>query len=273
MAALHTALVGLFPDLVDAYLDVGVVGRAVPEKVLAYAHFNPRDYATDARKTVDDRPFGGGPGMVMMVEPLRRAVDAARNAVPESSPVVLLSPQGERFDQRLAGELAALPGFVLVAARYEGVDERFATYEVDREISIGDYVLSGGELAALVVLDAVTRLLPGVVGNPDSVVGESHVDGLLDYPHYTRPEIVGQNRAPGVLLSGDHGAVAKWRRREALGRTWRRRPGLLLDRDLGEEDRELLADYIRETRASRKDIPGTQPNRPRSPTGALGPLE
>jgi len=241
---MRTAVVSLFPDLVGAFLATGVIGRAVREERLACGHFNPRDYADDARRTVDDRPFGGGPGMVMSVGPLRGAVRDARQSLPDGVPVVFLSPAGERFDQGLARELAALPGLVLVAARYEGVDERFLATEVDRELSIGDYVLSGGELAALVVLDAVARLLPGVVGNPDSVVAESHVDGLLDYPHYTRPEVDGENAAPGVLLSGDHAAVAEWRRREALGRTWRRRPDLLLDRELGAEDRARLASYM-----------------------------
>ena len=248
MATYHAALVGLFPELARAFLDVGVVGRAVREGRLAFAHFNPRDYATDARRTVDDRPFGGGPGMVMRVEPLRHAVRAARTVVPGGSPVVLLTPQGERFDQRLADELAGLPGLILVAARYEGVDERFTCSQVDRELSIGDYVISGGELAAFVVLDAVARLVPGVLGNPDSAIDESHVDGLLDHPHYTRPEVDGANRAPAVLLSGDHAAVAAWRRREALGRTWDRRPGALLDRELSAADRELLGRYIGDSR-------------------------
>ena len=260
MDAYHAALVGLFPELASAFLDVGVVGRAVREARLAYRHFNPRDYATDARRTVDDRPFGGGPGMVMMVEPLRRAARDARRAVPEGCPVILLSPQGRRFDQRRAEELAGLPGVVLIAARYEGVDERFAAAEVDDELSIGDYVITGGELAALVVLDAVARLIPGVLGNPESTAAESHVDGLLDYPHYTRPESDGGDRAPAVLLSGDHAAVAAWRRREALGRTWRRRPGALLDRELSAADRELLSSYIDESRSNDIGTP-KQPQR------------
>ena len=250
MDAYRAALVGLFPKLASAFLEAGVIGRAVREGRLAYVHFNPRDYATDARKTVDDRPFGGGPGMVMMVEPLRLATHDARQAVPPKSPVVLLSPQGRRFDQRAAEELAGLPGLVLVAARYEGVDERFTASEADYELSIGDYVITGGELAAAVVLEAVARLIPGVLGNPESAASESHVDGLLDYPHYTRPELAGEDRAPAVLLSGDHAAVAAWRRREALGRTWRRRPGALLDRELSAADRELLASYINESRTN-----------------------
>lgn len=238
---MRIAVVSLFPALVEAALRVGVVGRAAQGDRLACRHYDPRDYAADSRGTVDDRPFGGGPGMVMMATPLLDAVAAARAALPERSPIIYLTPQGERFCQRTAAELARLPGFALVAGRYEGVDERFVGSAVDRELSIGDYVLSGGELAALVVIDAVVRLLPGVLGNPESATAESHVDGLLDWPHYTRPEIHAEGRVPSVLLSGDHGAVARWRRREALRRTWERRPGLLLDRTLGPEDRKLLA--------------------------------
>ena len=244
---MQTAVVTLFPDVIESALAAGVTGRALRDLKLRCATVNPRDFADDARNTVDDRPFGGGPGMVMMVDPLKRALGAARALVPESAPVVLLTPQGERFDQRIAAELASLPGFVLVAARYEGLDERFVAAEVDRELSIGDYVLSGGELAALVVLDAVARMLPGVLGNPDSAASDSYMGDLLDCPHYTRPEVVDGVPAPSVLLSGDHGAVADWRRREALGRTWQRRPEMLLDRELTAADRGLLADYIEKT--------------------------
>ena len=239
---MKAALVTLFPELVEAALGVGVLGRAVREGPLSCALVNPRDHADDERKSVDDRPFGGGPGMVMMATPLRRAVRAARAQASAGAPVILLTPQGERFHQGVAAELAAMPGFVLVAARYEGVDERFVADEVDRELSIGDFVLSGGELAALVVLDAVARLLPGTLGNPCSAGTESHMDGLLDYPQYTRPQVCDGRAAPPVLLSGDHGAVARWRRREALARTWRRRPDLLLDRPLDAADRALLAE-------------------------------
>ena len=245
---MQAAVVSLFPDVIESALAAGVTGRALRNLKLRCATVNPRDFTDDARNTVDDRPFGGGPGMVMMVDPLKRALGAAKALVPESAPVVFLTPQGERFDQRVAAELAALPGFVLVAARYEGVDERFVATEIDRELSIGDYVLSGGELAALVVLDAVARTLPGVLGNPDSAALDSYMDDLLDCPHYTRPEIVGGVSAPSVLLSGDHGAVAAWRRREALGRTWQRRPEMLLDRELNAADRTLLADYIEKSR-------------------------
>ena len=241
---MQTAVVSLFPDLIETALAVGVTGRAVRDGRLDCRLVNPRSYASDARCTVDDRPFGGGPGMVMMVAPLRRAVAAAKEQLPADSPVIFLTPQGARFDQKMAQELASLPAFLLVAARYEGVDERFVDNDVAREVSIGDYVLSGGELAALVVLDAVTRLLPGVLGNPQSAVDESHVDGLLDCPQYTRPEIADGRRVPSVLLSGDHGAIAAWRRREALRRTWQRRPRLLLDRNLDATDRALLAASI-----------------------------
>ena len=244
---MQIAVVSLFPALVEAALRVGVVGRAANSDRLVCRHYDPRDYAADSRSTVDDRPFGGGPGMVMMAAPLLDAVAASRAALPDGSPVVYLTPQGERFCQRTAAELATLPGFALVAGRYEGVDERFVGRAVDRELSIGDYVLSGGELAALVVVDAVVRLLPGVLGNPESALAESHVDGLLDWPHYTRPESHAEGQVPAVLLSGDHGAVAKWRRREALRRTWRRRPGLLLDRALPPEDRALLAACMAES--------------------------
>lgn len=241
---MRAAVVSLFPEMIETALAVGVSGRAIRDRRLVLDVYNPRDYATDARKTVDDRPFGGGPGMVMKIGPLRRATKAARAALPADSPVIFLTPQGERLEQAVAQELSALPGFVLVAARYEGVDERFIDGEVDRELSIGDYVLSGGEPAALVVLDAVARLLPGVLGNPESAAAESHVDGLLDCPHYTRPEVDGERRVPPVLLSGDHGAVAAWRRREAVRRTWLRRPDLLLDRYLDAADRALLAESI-----------------------------
>lgn len=241
---MRAALVSLFPALAEAALAAGVLGRAVRDRHLTCPLINPRDHADDDRKTVDDRPFGGGPGMVMMVAPLRRAVRAARAQVPANAPVILLTPQGERFDQRMAAALARLPGLILVAARYEGVDERFVATEVDREVSIGDFVLSGGELAALVVLDAVARLLPGTLGNPASAEAESHVDGLLDHPHYTRPAACGVLDVPPVLTSGDHGAVARWRRATALARTWRRRPDLLLDRPLAEPDRALLAAHF-----------------------------
>ena len=243
---MQTAIVSLFPEAVESALAMGVAGRARRAGRFACAVHNPRDYAEDARGTVDDRPFGGGPGMVMMAAPLRRAVREAKAALPPAAPVIFLTPQGERFDQAMARTLAALPGFLLVAARYEGVDERFVATEVDRELSIGDYVLSGGELPALVVMDAVARLLPGVLGNPQSTTAESHVDGLLDCPQYTRPAEDPAGDVPDVLLSGNHAAVARWRRQQALRRTWERRPELLLDRELDAADRALLRECMAE---------------------------
>ena len=241
---MQTAIVSLFPEMIESALAYGITGRALRDERLRCQLYNPRSYATDARRSVDDRPFGGGPGMVMTTPPLACAVAAAKKELPADSPVIFLTPQGERFNQDLARELARLPAFLLVAARYEGVDERFVESSVDREISVGDYVLSGGELAALVVLDAVARLLPGTLGNPQSALDESHMDGLLDCPQYTRPERVDGQRVPSVLLSGDHGAIATWRRREALRRTWQRCPHLLLDRNLDAADRALLAASI-----------------------------
>ena len=257
-AALHTAVVSLFPELIETAMSVGVVGRAARDGCLECRTYTPRHYAADARQSVDDRPFGGGPGMVMTVAPLSGAVAAAKAALPAGSPVILLTPQGERFDQRCAEELAGLAGFALVAARYEGVDERFAAAAADRELSIGDYVLSGGELAALVVLDAVARLLPGALGNAASATLDSHGDGLLDWPHFTRPEVAAGRRTPAVLLSGDHGAIAAWRRRQALDRTWRRRPDLLLDRELAPSDRALLAAIAAERQSQGDPQPGNK---------------
>lgn len=243
---MHIDVVTIFPDLVRTAAGFGVTGRAIEQGRVRLATHDPRDQTTDARRTVDDRPYGGGPGMVMKAEPLAAAIRAAKSAGPAGRPVVYLSPQGRAFDQAEAQRLAALPGLVLVAGRYEGVDERLIQSEVDLELSIGDFVLSGGELAALVVLDAVTRLLPGVLGDADSAVEDSFVDGLLDHPHYTRPESFEGRAVPEVLLAGDHAAVRRWRLKQALGRTWLRRPDLLAGRALDEEERKLLDEFVRE---------------------------
>ena len=243
---MRVEVVTLFPDMVRMLLGFGVTGRAVERGLLQVGAWNPRDYATDARRTVDDRPFGGGPGMVMQVEPLRAAIHAARAAAGAGAPVIFLSPQGKRFDQREAQRFAALPSLVLVAGRYEGVDERLIESEVDAELSIGDYVLSGGELPALVVIDALARLQPGALGDQDSAAQDSFMQGLLDYPHYTRPEELGGRRVPAVLLSGDHAAIRRWRLKQALGRTWLRRPELLEKLELSAEQRVLLDEFIRE---------------------------
>ncbi|MCZ6712250.1 MAG: tRNA (guanosine(37)-N1)-methyltransferase TrmD [Gammaproteobacteria bacterium] len=247
-------IVSLFPEMIRSVTSTGVVGRALESGVLDLQVFNPRDYAGDKHRRVDDRPYGGGPGMVMMVPPLLEAIDAAREAAVDAGPsgaampkVIYLSPQGSRLSQRRAGELAERPAMILVAGRYEGIDERLVDLAVDEELSVGDYVLSGGELPALVVLDAVCRLLPGVLGNPASAVEESHLDGLLDYPHYTRPESTRGRDVPALLLSGDHQAIARWRRKLALTRTWERRPDLLVGRELSGLDRQLLDEGLAET--------------------------
>jgi tRNA (guanine37-N1)-methyltransferase len=239
-------VVTLFPQMLDAVAAYGITGRAVERGLLEIGRWNPRDYTADRHRTVDDRPYGGGPGMVMMVEPLRAAIRAARQQAPAGAPVIHLSPQGRVLDQAGLRELAALPGMVLVASRYEGVDERAIAAEVDEEWSIGDYVLSGGELAAMVVIDGVTRLLPGALGHEDSAEQDSFADGLLDYPHYTRPEVIDGETVPAVLLSGDHAAIRRWRRKQALGRTWLRRPDLLAGLELDREQQQLLDEFIRE---------------------------
>jgi len=239
-------VVTLFPEMLDAVTESGITRRAVERGLLAVGRWNPRDFTCDRHRTVDDRPYGGGPGMVMMVEPLREAIRAAKRQAPEGAPVIHLSPQGRVLDQAGLRELAALPGMVLVASRYEGVDERLVAAEIDQEWSIGDYVLSGGELAAMVIIDGVTRLLPGALGHEDSAEQDSFADGLLDHPHYTRPEVFEGEAVPRVLLSGDHAAIRRWRRKQALGRTWLRRPDLLERMTLDDEQRSLLQEFIHE---------------------------
>ncbi|NHA14745.1 tRNA (guanosine(37)-N1)-methyltransferase TrmD [Thioalkalivibrio sp. XN279] len=237
-------VVTLFPELVAAVGRFGVVGRAVERGLLQLGMTDPREFATDAHRTVDDRPYGGGPGMVMKVEPLRSAIRAARAKLPRGSRTVVLSPQGRVFDQRVAREYAALPALLLVAGRYEGMDERVVRMEADETLTVGDYVLSGGEIPAMLVVDAVARLVPGVLGDEDSALEDSFSDGLLDCPHYTRPEEVDGLRVPPVLLSGDHAAIRRWRLQQALGRTWSRRPDLLAGRELTQEEQGLLEEYI-----------------------------
>ena len=236
-------VISLFPEMFSA-MRQGVTGRAVERGQVAMRLWNPRDYADDAHRTVDDRPYGGGPGMVMMVEPLRQAIEAAKAAAPDSR-VLYLSPQGRRLDQAAARQLATEPGFILLAGRYEGVDERLIDAYIDEEWSNGDYVLSGGELPAMVLIDAVIRLLPGVLGHADSAEQDSYVDGLLDCPHYTRPEVVEGRAVPEVLMSGNHELIRRWRLKQALGRTWLRRPDLLEGRQLSSEEQDLLDDFIR----------------------------
>lgn len=221
----------------------GVIARALAQGVAELHLWNPRHFATDTRRTVDDRPYGGGPGMVMKVEPLRAALEAVRAKAPDSR-VAYLSPQGILLDQPEMARISRAKGWILIAGRYEGIDERMIEGWVDEEWSIGDYVLSGGELPAMVVMDAVIRLLPGTLGHADSAQEDSHVDGLLDYPHYTRPPVIDGKSVPSILLSGDHGAIERWRLRQALGRTWLRRPELLQRRTLTNGERALLEDFI-----------------------------
>ncbi len=241
-------VITLFPQMVLDLVEYGVTGRARENGLFELGTWNPRDYTQDRHRTVDDRPYGGGPGMLMMIEPLRRAIKGARQANPQSR-VIYMSPQGRRLDQALAGELVQRPGLILVAGRYEGIDERLIELEIDEELSIGDYVLSGGEMAAMVVIDAVTRLLPGALGHQGSAEQDSFSNRLLDCPHYTRPEVYKERRVPPVLLSGDHEAVRRWRLKQSLGRTWLRRPDVLAGVELNSEQQRLLDEYIREHEA------------------------
>ena len=234
-------VVSLFPEFVAQCAGFGVVGRAQERGLLSLHGWNPRDYAEGNYRSVDDRPFGGGPGMVMLIDPLRACLQAAREADPRPVKVVYLSPQGERLGQARVRELAGRERMVLLCGRYEGVDERLIQAEVDEELSIGDYVLSGGELAAAVVVDAVARLQEGALNDAESAAQDSFdADGLLDCPHYTRPVEHELGGVPEVLLSGNHAEIARWRRMQALGRTWLRRPELLDEAALSKADRQLL---------------------------------
>jgi tRNA (guanine37-N1)-methyltransferase len=240
-------VVTLFPDEFRPLVGLGVTGRALASGKAELELLNPRDFARDRHRTVDDRPYGGGPGMVMAVEPLRSTIRAARERAGEGTLVSLLSPQGRLLDQAAVRGLAERQELILVCGRYEGVDERLIELEIDEEWSLGDYVLSGGELAAAVVIDAVLRLLPGVLGDEQSAAQDSFTDGLLDCQHYTRPEEIEGLAVPPVLLSGDHGAIERWRRKQSLGRTWLRRPELLRDLELDEEAKSLLAEFQAES--------------------------
>ncbi len=240
---MDVAVVSLFPEMFAPFAQLGVIGRAIRRNLARLTPVDPRSFTTDVHGAVDDRPYGGGPGMVICVEPFATAITAARGLVPEGSPVVFLSPQGRPFDQATARRYAGLPGLVLVAGRYEGFDERLIELTADEEVSVGDFVMSGGEIAALAVLDATLRLRPGVLGDDQSAEEESFAGGLLDYPHYTRPEIAHGRPVPRVLLDGNHEAIRRWRRKQALGRTSLRRPDLLVLRNLNDEDRRLLDEF------------------------------
>jgi tRNA (guanine37-N1)-methyltransferase len=248
------AAVSLFPEMFDSLIDFGVTGRALREGLAEFQCWNPRDYTHDRHRTVDDRPYGGGPGMLMKVEPLKAAIQAARVAMGETSTVVYMSPQGRRLDQAGVQELAQKSPLILLCGRYEGIDERLIAQEVDEEWSLGDFVLSGGELAAMAMMDAVMRTIPGVLGHESSVVEDSFARGLLDCPHYTRPEALNGQQVPPVLLSGDHERIRRWRLQQALGRTWQRRPDLLASLELSQEQRELLDVFISELADEAPDL-------------------
>jgi tRNA (guanine37-N1)-methyltransferase len=237
-------VVTLFPRMVAEALQYGVVGRAIERGLLRVGTEDPRSHTHDPHRTVDDRPYGGGPGMVLKPEPLLAAIRAAHARVPPGSPRISLSAQGMRFAQAQARELAGLPGMVLVAGRYEGIDERVIELGIDRELSLGDYVLSGGELPALVAIDAVARLLPGVLGDERSSGEDSFAQGLLDWPHYTRPEAFEGLGVPAVLLSGDHADIRRWRLKQAVERTWRRRPDLIAAGGLTPEAQRVLNELL-----------------------------
>ena len=243
-------VVTLFPEMFDAIKSNGVTGRAVRNQLIDIQCWSPRDFTHDKHRTVDDRPYGGGPGMLMKVQPLRDAIHAAKQAASGPAKVIYLSPQGRRMDHAGVQQLATEQNLILVAGRYEGIDERLIETEIDEEWSLGDFVLSGGELPAMTMIDAVSRLVPGVLGHQDSAQEDSFCDGLLDCPHYTRPEQLDDMAVPEVLLSGNHERIRRWRLKQQLGRTWQRRPDLLDNVELTTEQQALLTEYIRETEAS-----------------------
>lgn len=245
-------VITLFPEMIEPQCTLGVVGRGVSEQKLTVVTFNPRDFTSDKHNTVDDQPYGGGAGMVMMAEPLAAAVQAARQAAPRPAQVVLMSPAGEPLTQTRAREWGIGATLILICGRYEGLDQRFIDEHVDMELSLGDFVLSGGEIAAMAVIDAVARQVDGVLGNQHSKLSESHLDGTLEYPQYTRPERTLGVPVPEILRSGDHNKVARFRRREALKRTFERRPDLLSGRLFTAKDRALLAEVLAE-QTSRKE--------------------
>lgn len=242
---LRFIVITLFPEMFRAVTEWGVSGRAVKGGLLEVDTVNPRDFTTDPHRTVDDRPYGGGPGMVMMAPPLLEAIRIAREKLP-GAPVIYLSPQGKALKQSDLPELLNRKMLILVAGRYEGIDERVIESAVDEQISIGDYVLSGGELPAMVVIDTLARLHPGVLGHAESAVTDSHVNGLLDHPHYTRPETYHDHSVPKILLDGNHDEIRRWRMKQSLGRTWLRRPDLLATINLDAEQTALLEEFINE---------------------------
>jgi len=246
---MHFHVITLFPEMIEQMCEFGVLGRAIKRGIIKLACWNPRDYTQDRHRTVDDRPYGGGPGMLMKVQPLADAINAAKEKAGDDAKVIYLSPQGQVLNQQAVIKMADVPeqkDLILIAGRYEGIDERLIRQYVDEEWSIGDYVLSGGEMPALILIDAVARMLPDVLGDADSAQQDSFMEGLLDCPHYTRPEEVNGQTVPQVLLSGDHKAIAEWRDKQALGRTWLRRPDLLERLQLNDEQKKWLSEFQQE---------------------------
>lgn len=243
-------VVTLFPQMIVEAVRYGVTGTAIVNGTVDLKIWNPRDYASNRHRTVDDRPYGGGPGMVMKYQPLRDAIHAAKADAKQSAKVIYVSPQGRQLTQNSVEAFASNQRLILIAGRYEGIDERVCDAEVDEEWSIGDYILSGGELAALVVIDAVTRLLPNVLGNDESHLQDSYVNGILDYPHYTRPLIIDEMKVPDILQNGNHAEIGRWRKKQALGRTWQRRPDLLERCLLDYEQTVLLDEFKKEQNAN-----------------------
>jgi tRNA (guanine37-N1)-methyltransferase len=240
-------VISLFPEMFST-LEYGITGRALKSNLIDVKCWNPRDYTQNKHRNVDDSPYGGGPGMVMMAQPLQGAIHAAKQAAPKTPTVIHLSPQGKQFNQEAAVELLARDSVILIAGRYEGIDERLLALEVDEEWSLGDFVLSGGELAAMTMIDVITRLIPGALGHEDSVAQDSITSGLLKYPQYTRPEVFTELAVPDVLLSGNHQAILHWRLKQSLGKTWLRRPDLLAKMNLSKLQSDLLQEFVEEYR-------------------------
>jgi|TARA_B100000929_G_C15481169_1_gene411288 tRNA (guanine37-N1)-methyltransferase len=247
---LKIGVISLFPEMFSAVTGFGVTGRAIKEGLLEVSVWNPRDFTHDRHRTVDDRPYGGGPGMLMMVQPLVDAIEAAKSDLGQDTPVIYLSPQGQKLDHKGVQLLSGNDRMILIAGRYEGIDERVIEKYVDAQWSIGDYVLSGGELPAMVLIDAVSRLVPGVLGHQDSAEEDSFANGLLDCPHYTRPEVYNEQQVPSVLLSGNHEKIRRWRLQQSLGRTWLQRPELIKDLALTDEQEALLSEFIEQRSSS-----------------------
>lgn len=240
-------VITLFPDMVRSAIAVGITGRAIESKIIDLFLWNPRDFTVDKHRTVDDRPYGGGPGMVMKYQPVHDALAAAKHVCGKTGKVVYLSPQGKTISQELLAQAAQMQRLILIAGRYEGIDERIIEKDCDEEWSLGDFVLSGGELAALVIIDGITRLLPGALGDDESATQDSYADGLLDCPHYTRPQQINGASVPSVLMNGNHADIKRWRLQQALGKTWQKRPDLLDKKELTEEQKLLLKEFIKQS--------------------------